>query len=52
MENLIYAALQRRYEDGQDLTTVKFEELYQEVCPHARGMSLIMTYSNMYIFLF
>jgi len=44
VEKLIYAALQKRNKEGQDLTTVKFEDLYQEVCAKARGMCLIMNY--------
>ncbi|XP_026812755.1 uncharacterized protein LOC113553568 [Rhopalosiphum maidis] len=36
VEKLVYAALQKRNEDGQDLTTVKFEELYKEVGARAR----------------
>lgn len=36
VEKLVYAALQKRNKDGQDLTTVKFEELYQDVRAHAR----------------
>ncbi|CAI6360659.1 unnamed protein product [Macrosiphum euphorbiae] len=36
VENLIYVALQKRNERGQDLTTVKFEEMYQDVCEIAR----------------
>jgi len=36
VEKLVYAALQKRHEDGQDLTTVKFEELYKEVGARAR----------------
>jgi len=40
VENLIYVALQKRNDRGQDLTTVKFEELYQDVCEIARGMCL------------
>ncbi|XP_022165234.1 uncharacterized protein LOC111030134 [Myzus persicae] len=36
VEKLIYAALQKRNKEGQDLTTVKFEELYQEVSAKAR----------------
>lgn len=36
VEKLVYAALQKKHEDGQDLTTVKFEELYKEVGARAR----------------
>lgn len=35
---------------GQDLTTVKFEELYKGFSVKARGMYLIMNYSNRFIF--
>jgi len=50
VEKLIYATLQKRNEKGQDLTTVKFEELYKDVCAKSRGMCLIMNYSNRLIF--
>jgi len=51
VEKLIYAALQKRNKKGQDLTTVKFEALYQEVSAKARGMCLVINYSNRYIFI-
>lgn len=38
VENLIYFALQKRNEGGQDSTTVKFEELYQDVSAMARDV--------------
>ncbi|XP_003244164.1 uncharacterized protein LOC100573712 [Acyrthosiphon pisum] len=38
VENLVYVALQKRNEGGQDSTTVKFEELYQDVCTMARDV--------------
>jgi len=50
VEKLTYAVLKKRNKKGQDLTTVKFEELYQEVSAKARGMCLIMSYSNRFIF--
>ncbi|XP_015368079.1 PREDICTED: uncharacterized protein LOC107164683 [Diuraphis noxia] len=36
VEKLIYAVLKKRNKKDQDLTTVKFEELYQEVSAKAR----------------
>jgi len=50
VEKLIYTTLQKRNENGQDIYTVKFEELYRDVCAKARGMCLIMNYSNRFIF--
>lgn len=43
VEKLVYAVLQKRYENGQDLTTVKFEELYQQVAAQARDALSVET---------
>ncbi|KAL4089051.1 hypothetical protein QTP88_024129 [Uroleucon formosanum] len=38
VEKIIYLVLQKRNKMGQDLITVKFEELYQEVSVKARDL--------------